>query len=41
MDPDTMKTVTIKKPEGFQPEGEEITIIKCEKGIFASPTQKD
>lgn len=41
MDPDTMKTVTIKKPEGFQPEGEEISIIKCEKGIFASPTQKD
>ncbi len=41
MDPDTMKTVTIKKPEGFQPEGEEISIIKCEKGIFASPTQKN
>ncbi len=41
LDPDTMKTVTIKKPEGFQPEGEEISIIKCEKGIFAAPTQKD
>ncbi len=41
MDPDTMKTLTIKKPQGFQPEGEEISIIKCEKGIFASPTQKD
>jgi nonsense-mediated mRNA decay protein 3 len=41
MDPDTMKTVTIKKPEGFHPEGEEISIIKCEKGIFPAPTQKD
>jgi nonsense-mediated mRNA decay protein 3 len=41
MDPDTMKTVTIKKPEGFHPEGEEISIIKCEKGIFPAPSQKD
>jgi nonsense-mediated mRNA decay protein 3 len=41
MDPDTMKTVTIKKPEGFHPEGEEISIIKCEKGIFPAPPQKD
>jgi nonsense-mediated mRNA decay protein 3 len=41
MDPDTMKTVTIKKPEGFHPEGEEISIIKCEKGVFPAPSQKD
>lgn len=40
MDPDTMKTVTIKKPEGFHSE-EEISIIKCEKGIFPAPSQKD
>jgi nonsense-mediated mRNA decay protein 3 len=41
MDPDTLKTVSIKKPEGFQPSGEEVSIVKCEKGIFIAPSQKD
>ncbi|TET90641.1 MAG: hypothetical protein E3J35_06075 [Methanomassiliicoccales archaeon] len=41
MDPDTLNTVTIKKPEGFQASGEEVSIIKCEKGIFVAPSQKD
>lgn len=41
MEPETMKTITIKKPEVSYPTGEKVSIIKCEKGIFLSPSQKD
>ncbi|MFQ6059787.1 MAG: 60S ribosomal export protein NMD3 [Thermoplasmata archaeon] len=41
MDPETLKALTLKKPEGYHPSGEEVPIIKCERGVFLAPTQKD